>query len=115
MQPEPPIYIRARCTDEFKRRVNDYAASKGLSESDVVRLATQEYLEREEPKLGPRPYRRSGPKKSIAAKVASKAAEEFEANPTTPGSVSAGNDRKAMRAIRAMRRGDGPVPPKSQP
>lgn len=43
---DPPIYIRARCTQEFKDKVNKFADSKQLSESDVVRLAAQEYLER---------------------------------------------------------------------
>jgi len=41
--------IRARCGSALKRRLAHYAQGKELSESDVLRLALLEYLDRNAP------------------------------------------------------------------
>jgi hypothetical protein len=48
--------IRARCGSVLKRRLGHYAAAKELSESDVLRLALLEYLDRNAP-AAPSPAR----------------------------------------------------------
>ena len=48
--------IRARCGSALKRRLAQYAAAKELSESDVLRLALLEYLDRNAP-AAPSPAR----------------------------------------------------------
>jgi hypothetical protein len=41
--------IRARCGSALKRRLAEYAEGKELSESDVLRLALRDYLDRNAP------------------------------------------------------------------
>jgi predicted transcriptional regulator len=45
--------IRARCGAALKRRLADYAQGRELSESDVLRLALRDYLDRHAPAARP--------------------------------------------------------------
>lgn len=38
--------VRARCTPELKKRVLDFAERFGIEEADVVRMALDDYVER---------------------------------------------------------------------
>lgn len=41
-------YVRARCTEEFKKKVEEFALDFGSSEGEIVRLALEEFIARNE-------------------------------------------------------------------
>jgi hypothetical protein len=62
--------IRARCGAALKHRLAEYAAGRELSESDVLRLALRDYLDRNAPAASSqarRPRTKGGRKDRVGA------------------------------------------------